>query len=97
MLQADLEAALIPTEDDRGRTLDFYALRSTFITSLARSGVSPKLAQSLTRHSDINLTMNTYTALELDEQAAAAESLLAVIAEGGWDSEVRLAEPVPDQ
>jgi hypothetical protein len=36
---------------------------------------SPKAAQSLARHSDINLTMNTYTMLRVLDQAAAVEAL----------------------
>jgi len=49
--------------DDRGRYADFHALRKAFITNLSRAGASPKTAQLLARHSDINLTMNTYTML----------------------------------
>ena len=51
------------------------ALRKTFITNLSRAGVSPKTAQLLARHSDINLTMNTYTMLGVLDQAAAVEAL----------------------
>jgi integrase len=58
-----------------GRVADFHALRKTFITNLSRGGVSPKMAQSLARHSDINLTMNVYTMLNVCDQAAAVESL----------------------
>jgi hypothetical protein len=47
----------------------------TFITNLTRSGVAPKTAQLLARHSDINLTMNTYTMLGVLDQAGAVESL----------------------
>ena len=39
----------------------FHALRHTFITNLARSGVHPKTAQSLARHSTITLTMDRYS------------------------------------
>lgn len=38
-------------------------MRKTFITNLTRTGAAPKTAQLLARHSDINLTMNTYTML----------------------------------
>ena len=55
--------------------VDFHALRMTFITNLSRAGVSPKTAQLLARHCDINLTMNTYTTLGVMDQAAAVESL----------------------
>lgn len=58
-----------------GRVADFHALRKTFITNLSRAGVSPKMAQSLARHSDINLTMNVYTMLNVSDQAAAVEAL----------------------
>ena len=55
--------------------IDFHSLRNTFISNLARGGVSPKAAQLLARHSDINLTMNTYTSLEFGDQASAVEAL----------------------
>ena len=61
--------------DAEGRAVDFHALRKTFITNLSRAGVSPKMAQSLARHSDINLTMNVYTMLNVSDQVAAIESL----------------------
>ena len=61
--------------DAQGRYADFHALRKTFITNLSKSGVSPKMAQSLARHSDINLTMNVYTDVVLEDQAVAVELL----------------------
>lgn len=70
MFRADLKAANVPYRVD-GRVLDFHALRSTFITSLSRAGVTPKVAQILARHSDIKLTMQSYTHLSLEEVAAA--------------------------
>ena len=45
------------------------------LSDLPRSGVSPKMAQSLARHSDINLTMSRYTHIGLHDQAAALEAL----------------------
>jgi hypothetical protein len=44
--------------DGSGRVVDFHALRHTFITRLARSGVAPAVAKSLARHSTIVLTMD---------------------------------------
>jgi hypothetical protein len=41
----------------------------------ATGRLSPKVAQSLARHSDINLTMNVYSHLELAEQAEAIKTL----------------------
>jgi integrase/recombinase XerD len=69
------ESSFLQSVDRDGRFVDFHALRMTFITNLSRSGVSPKTAQSLARHSDINLTMNTYTSLGVLDQAAGVEAL----------------------
>src|SRR5262249_40212900 len=53
-------------------------LRHTFITNMVKSGVSPKAAQSLARHSTIDLTMNVYTSLTVHDQASALASLPAI-------------------
>jgi site-specific recombinase XerD len=50
-------------------------LRHTFITQLAEAGVSPRMAQTLARHSDIRLTLGVYTHVELSDQVAAIQSL----------------------
>jgi integrase/recombinase XerD len=70
MLRVDLAAAGIPFETRDG-VLDFHALRTSFITNLARAGVHPKIAQ----HSDINLTMPVYTKMDLGELAKALKSV----------------------
>jgi integrase len=57
--------------DSGKRVFDFHALRSTFATNLAIGGTHPRAAQELMRHSDINLTMGTYT--NLPKAAIAAE------------------------
>ena len=75
MLRIDLDAAGIAYRDEEGRVADFHALRHSYITLLSRSGVSPKVAQELARHSDIRLTMQTYTHAGLYDLAAAVESL----------------------
>jgi hypothetical protein len=74
MLQVDLGAAQIPYETDEG-FLDFHALRATFITSLVRAGVHPKIVQTLARHSQIELTMQAYTKLTSKETASALSAL----------------------
>jgi hypothetical protein len=61
VFRADLKAANIPFLDDRGYRVDFHALRTSFITRLQRLGVSPREAMELARHSDMRLTMKTYT------------------------------------
>src|SRR5262249_50648953 len=48
---------------------------------LERSGVSPKQAQELARHSDIRLTMNVYTHAGLYDLGSAVASLPAILPE----------------
>jgi integrase len=74
----DLKAAGIPKRDERGRTLDLHALRTTFGTLLSKSGVAPRVAQRLMRHSDIRLTMQTYTDPKLFDLQGAIASLPSV-------------------
>ena len=64
--------------DAQGQTVDVHSLRHTFATLLARNGVSPSIAQKLMRHSDIRLTMNTYTHLDLADTAGAVAGLPAI-------------------
>jgi integrase len=68
-------SSFLAYKDGGGRYADFHALRHTFITNLVKSGVSPKAAQSLARHSTIDLTMNVYTSLTVNDQASALASL----------------------
>lgn len=63
--------------DHDGRFADFHSNRHTFITSLSRNHISPRTAQTLARHSDIRLTMGTYTHIELADQQAAIAVLPA--------------------
>ena len=56
-------------------TADFHANRHTFITYLSRAGVSPKLTQTLARHSTMDLTMNVYNHTTNHERRAAIEQL----------------------
>jgi len=77
MMRLDLERQGILYVDEDGLYADFHSNRHTFISNLGKAGVSPKMAQTLARHSDINLTMNTYTHLGLRDQAAAVQNLPA--------------------
>ena len=56
-----LKKAGIPFLDERGHRMDYHALRTTFITRLSTMKVHPRLAMELARHSDMRLTMKTYT------------------------------------
>ncbi len=60
-LRKDIHAAGIPAVDDRGRCVDVHALRTTYGTMLSSSGISPRMAMELMRHSDLRLTMKIYT------------------------------------
>jgi len=74
MLQRDMRGAGLEITTEAG-TVDFHALRHTFGTNLANSGIHPKTAQALMRHSDINLTMNRYSHSVIESQAEAVYTL----------------------
>lgn len=74
MLREDLVAAKIEADAGDG-VVDFHSLRHTMITRLARSGVHPKVAQELARHSTITLTMDVYSHVGQEETARAVRGL----------------------
>jgi integrase len=61
MMKKDLAAAGVPFEDGQGRRVDFHSLRGTLNTHMALAKVDPQLRQKIMRHSDIKLTLDTYT------------------------------------
>ncbi len=75
MLRADLAEAGIEYVDDSGRYADFHSLRHTTGSWLAATGVHPKVAQVIMRHSDINLTMSRYTHTLLGQETEAVKRL----------------------
>lgn len=75
MLRADLADAGIESETEDGRRIDFHALRTTFVTQLARAGVTLVTAQRLARHSTPTLTAKNYTRLELHDLAGSVAML----------------------
>jgi len=64
-------------QNEAGMYADFHSNRHTFITNLALAGVHPKMAQSIARHSDVNLTMGIYSHVDVVQQSAAINSLPA--------------------
>ena len=91
MLRADLHDAGISYSDkpDSPNYINFHSLRHTTGTLLAASGVHPKVAQSIMRHSDINLTMSRYTHTLRGQEAKAIENLpdlLLKVASTGTDN-----------
>jgi integrase len=65
----------LAAKDELGCVVDFHVLRHSFVTALPRSGVHPKVMQTLARHSDPKLTLGRYSHTELDEQHDAIEML----------------------
>lgn len=73
ILKRDLRAAGI---DPVG--VDVHSFRHTTATYLAKAGVVPRTAQSIMRHSDIRLTLGTYTDPALLDMAGALDALPAM-------------------
>ncbi len=61
--------------DSEGRQVDFHALRATYVTLLVKSGATVKQAQTLARHSDPKLTLNTYTTLGISDVTSALDAM----------------------
>ena len=78
ILDRDLAAADVPKTDADGRTVDVHAMRHTTATYLAKAGVAPRIAQSLLRHSDVRLTLGTYTDARLLNTVGALNALPAL-------------------
>ncbi len=70
-----LASTVLTYRDDANRVVDFHSLRHTFISTLARGGVHPKLAQQLARHSTIALTMDRYTHSVMGDLHSALDAL----------------------
>jgi hypothetical protein len=82
VLNRDLATAGIPKHDDRGRSIDVHALRTTFGTHLSMAGVPLRTAQAAMRHSSPVLTANIYTDPRLLDIHGAVESLPALTSTG---------------
>lgn len=66
--------------DSNGDRIDFHALRHTCGAWLALAGVHPKTIQSVMRHKDIKLTLDTYGHLFRSMEADAVAKMAAMIA-----------------
>jgi integrase len=91
VIRADFKAAGISLTDERGHRVDFHALRTTYITRLQRAGVSPREAMELARHSDMRLTMKTYTDVAQLPLAATVRGLPS-IGDSQIDSQTLVAD-----
>jgi integrase len=79
----DLRMAGISKRDERGRTLDVHALRTTFGTLLSRGGVPLRTAQAAMRHADPSMTANVYTDPKLLDVCGALDVLPTLPLDGG--------------
>ena len=70
VLRMDLVRAGIPIES-RGKILDFHAFRAAYITHIVQRGTNPATAQQLARHSDVRLTLQTYTDVDVRDKRRA--------------------------
>lgn len=52
-----------------------HVCRHTYCSNMAKSGMNPKVLQYLMGHSDIGVTLNTYTHLKLDDAREEMENL----------------------
>lgn len=75
IMDRDIAAAGIPKVDEFDRVVHVHALRHSFGTHLSMAGVAPRIAQAAMRHSNISLTMTTYTDAHLLDTSSAVESL----------------------
>jgi len=74
--RAEREKSDFLTYRDAGdRVADFHALRHTFISRIVQSGASAKTAQTLARHSTVQLTLGRYAHATLLDLASAVDSL----------------------
>ena len=69
------ERAGIEVRDGLGRVVHIHALRHTFCTRLARSGVPVAIAQKLTGHRTASILLQVYTHIRDDETRKAIEGL----------------------
>lgn len=56
-----------------------HICRHTYCSNMAKSGMNPKVLQYLMGHSDISITLNVYTHVNLDD---AKEELKRIASEG---------------
>lgn len=86
MIRRDLKAAGIPYRvdtPDGPRYADFHALRHSYLSALAASGINPRELQDLARHSTPMLTLGIYTHTRPEQLGAAVAKLPLPTSQGG--------------
>lgn len=69
------KSSFLRYRDGAGRVADFHSLRHSCGSLLAAAGVHPKVAQSIMRHSTIDLTMSRYSHVFAGQEADAVADL----------------------
>ena len=85
MVKKHLAQAGIPYKDAEGKQADFHALRHRLSTNLAKTNVPPRVTMEMMRHSDIRLTMKTYTDAARLPLAEALKGMPNYLPNGGED------------
>lgn len=60
---------------EKMRNITPQVYRHTYCSNMAKSGMNPKMLQYLMGHSDIGVTLNTYTHLGLEDAALSREKM----------------------
>ncbi len=95
-LYRDMVTAGVEKETDRG-ILDFHAVRKSFVTFLLHDPqLAPKEVQELSRHADLDLTMNVYGEARQDELRDAVSRLYTMTFTGSENAH-SMHEPVLTQ
>ncbi|MFH1740578.1 MAG: site-specific integrase [bacterium] len=81
-LEKDLANAGIAKHTAEGK-VDFHSLRTTFVSLIVEAGASAKEAQTLARHSTVDLTMNVYARAREERLAEVAERLGETVLQEG--------------
>jgi integrase len=71
MVKKDLKAAGIPYRDAAGRVFDYHSLRCELATLADAAGVSPRVVQTIMRHSKLEMTGRYTRPRAVDIEAAA--------------------------
>jgi integrase len=87
-IQDDLERVGIPVRTAEGK-LDFHACRTAYVNLVIASGADIKTAQTLSRHSTPQLTLNTYGRANDSRLSAVAEIVGQMIVTTGKTSDTQ--------
>lgn len=69
------QSSYLAFRDDASRVFDFHALRGQYVSNLEAAGVTPKMLQTLARHSRIETTLKHYARVQLADTRAALDKL----------------------